>query len=903
MPLSPGACLGPYEIVAPLGAGGMGEVYRARDTRLRREVALKILPGDVAGDETRRARFEQEAHAAAALNHPNILSVYDVGHADNVSYIASELVNGETVAELIVRGPVPARSLLDIAVQVADGLSAAHAAHIVHRDVKPANVMITVDGRVKILDFGLAKSSQIGAGEETMAGHQTVAGTIVGTVSYMSPEQASGKHTDHRSDQFSFGLMLYEMASGKKAFDEPASVQTLSAIISKEPPPLDFQLPAPLRWIIDRCLSKNPGNRYESTRDLYHELRYIRDHLSEVGRSTDQAPAVTVPVRGKRRWYVPAAAFALGAILPIALALARMPPARPDPSEYRFTPFSFEPGGQNWPVFSTDGKAVAYSARQTSAVPYQVYVRYLNSPTALQLTNLQTRATPVGWSPDSKRVLFVATGETTALWSIATAGGEPQHVLPLPNPDGGMGPASLTVSADNKYAAFLNRFADGMWGLTTVAMPGGTPQRYSEEPFATKTFVNTPTLEFSPDGRQLLLFMNRGSSGEEGWILKFPQEGASGVRKIEPPIRTYGGTPTANWMPDNRHAVVSLQTEPDAVQQLWMLDTLSGERYPLTSGTGSAYGPAVSPVGDKLVFRELGGSYDIVSIDLASGVPRVLISTDRNEEMPAWALSEPALAYVSNRNGAQEIWFRRSGIPDRPIVSHRDFPGGSGLWFMTPALSPQAERVAYTRVENTGMARLWISAVAGSSAIRATTDAGRVAEFGGTWSPDGAWLAYFASGEGKYDLMKVRTTGEATPVLIKADVGRTTPLPAWSPTGEWIACGPRLLSPDGKIDRSLTPSRSPHYVFSRDGRLLYGLRTENGEQRLFALDVANGSERSIGASHGFAPQATLNPVIRFSLAPDGSSVVFSGGNVRVSLWLLEGFMPRRDLLTRLGLRR
>ena len=354
MPLSTGLRLGPYEVVAPLGAGGMGEVYRAQDTRLRRDVALKILPADVAADPARRARFEQEAHAAAALSHPNILSVYDVGDTDGVSYIASELLNGETLAAAIERGAMPVRALLDVAVQIADGLAAAHAAHIVHRDLKPANVMITAEGRVKILDFGLAKQTIPGAsGDETFAQH-TMPGMIVGTVSYMSPEQARGRAVDYRSDQFSFGLMLYEMATGRKAFDEPESVQTLSAIIANEPPPLEARLPAPLRWVIDRCLAKNPEHRYESSRDLFHEVRSLREHLSEISTQVGHQAVPAPAAKRARTWPVPAA-FLLGLIVPVALALARMGPAQPAPSDYRFTPFSFEPGGQYAPVFATDG--------------------------------------------------------------------------------------------------------------------------------------------------------------------------------------------------------------------------------------------------------------------------------------------------------------------------------------------------------------------------------------------------------------------------------------------------------------------------------------------------------------------------------------------------------------------
>src|SRR5947209_1769236 len=307
MPLPTGLRLGPYEIVAPLGAGGMGEVYRARDPRLGREVALKVLPSSVAFDPARRARFEQEARAAAALNHPNIVGLHDVGEAEDVFYIVSELVPGETLEAILERGPAPVRKLLDLAVQIADGMAAAHAARITHRDLKPANIIVTPEGRAKILDFGLAKQAALAAAppDETLTVQQTEPGMILGTVAYMSPEQARGKPADHRSDQFSFGLILYEMAAGRKAFEKPESVQTMSAILTEDPPPIERNIPTPLRWAIDRCLSKDPADRYESTRDLFQDLRHLRDHLAETSNIVQPA---TAPVKARRRmgWVFPA---------------------------------------------------------------------------------------------------------------------------------------------------------------------------------------------------------------------------------------------------------------------------------------------------------------------------------------------------------------------------------------------------------------------------------------------------------------------------------------------------------------------------------------------------------------------------------------------------------------------
>jgi len=429
MPAGVWTRFGPYEIVARLGAGGMGEVYRARDARLGREVALKILPIDVAADPARQARFDQEARAAAALNHPNITGVHDLGLENGVSYIVTELVTGETLEAMLERGPVPVRKLLDIAVQIADGIAAAHAARITHRDLKPANLMVTPEGRVKILDFGLAKQASIPSGspDETVTVHQTEPGMILGTVAYMSPEQARGKPADYRSDQFSFGLILYEMAAGRRAFDKPESVQTMSAILSEDPPPIDRSIPAPLRWAIDRCLAKEPADRYDSTRDLYQELRHLRDHLSET--SAAHAPAAeSLPSkpRSRLRWAIGGGGM-LACVASFALALWLAGPPLPDQTDYRFTPFSFEPGGQYSAVWAPNGKAVAYAARSETSGPFQIFVRYLDAASPVQITHLPETAEPIRWAPDSQRILFRSSHEPAGIWSMAGVGGEPDH--------------------------------------------------------------------------------------------------------------------------------------------------------------------------------------------------------------------------------------------------------------------------------------------------------------------------------------------------------------------------------------------------------------------------------------------------------------------------------------------
>ncbi len=315
MPLSTGSRLGPYEVLAPLGAGGMGEVYRARDAKLGREVAVKVLPSATASDPDRRQRFELEARSASALNHPNILTIYDIGEADGSLYIAMELVEGRTLRELVASGePLPTKKLLDYAVQIAEGLAKAHAAGIVHRDLKPENLMVSKDGFVKILDFGLAKLtepvSQDASSLPTAIAAPTQPGTVMGTAGYMSPEQASGQPVDYRSDQFTLGAILYEMATGKRAFQRKTGAETLVAIIREEPEPLSQlapRAPAPVRWIVERLLAKDPDERYASTRDLARDLKSVRDHLTET--SVSGALEAAGPAKIHRRgWALPAIA-------------------------------------------------------------------------------------------------------------------------------------------------------------------------------------------------------------------------------------------------------------------------------------------------------------------------------------------------------------------------------------------------------------------------------------------------------------------------------------------------------------------------------------------------------------------------------------------------------------------
>ncbi|HEX2060015.1 MAG TPA: serine/threonine-protein kinase, partial [Thermoanaerobaculia bacterium] len=300
-------CIGPYRAIRQIGAGGMGEVFLAHDDELGRNIAIKLLPAEVASDAEHLARLRNEARSASSLNHPNIVTIYEIGRDDSKrAFMAMEYVDGQTLRELLRGSALPVRKALQIAAQLADGLAAAHKRGLVHRDLKPENIMITTDGVVKILDFGLAKSLEV-----TNDTNVSEPGTLVGTYSYMSPEQARAGEIDYRSDQFSFGSILYEMLTGNRAFDGASGVETLFMVVRDEPAPLSVvasHVPAPLRWIVDRCLSKDPEDRYVATRDLARDLQYLRDHFSETGVATPVREEETLAKRLRRRWPVAAAA-------------------------------------------------------------------------------------------------------------------------------------------------------------------------------------------------------------------------------------------------------------------------------------------------------------------------------------------------------------------------------------------------------------------------------------------------------------------------------------------------------------------------------------------------------------------------------------------------------------------
>ena len=432
MALAPGTRLGPYEIVAPLGAGGMGEVYRARDPRLGREVAIKVLPASFSGDLDRLRRFEQEARAASALNHPSILAVYDIGTPRRRSLSGDGTSGGmPRCASVLAGGPLPPRKAVDFAVQIAHGLAAAHEKGIVHRDLKPENIFICRDGRAKILDFGLAKLSVPELGDATVTtldagATDTQSGVVMGTAGYMSPEQVRGEKADQRSDIFSFGAVLYESLSGQRAFEGRTAADRASAILKDDPPDLlatGRNIPAALDRIVRHCLEKSPEQRFQSARDLAFHL----ESTSSVSGTRHRSIAAIEKKGSKRAAALDVASLCVGLAMALAGAGAWWFRGRAEsgPRTVKFLRLTDFAGMEESPSFSPDGKSVAFVSDSTGS--RQMWVRLLAGGPPLQITNGAGAHLEPRWSQDSAAIIyFTPPPEGNAqgtLWEVSALGG------------------------------------------------------------------------------------------------------------------------------------------------------------------------------------------------------------------------------------------------------------------------------------------------------------------------------------------------------------------------------------------------------------------------------------------------------------------------------------------------
>jgi serine/threonine protein kinase len=884
MPLSVGDKLGPYEILAPIGAGGMGEVYKARDSRLDRTVAVKILPAGLGSDPDRRRRFEQEARSVAALNHPNIVVVYDVGAEHDIAFLVQELIDGEPLRALIDRGDLTLRKAVALAGQIADALAAAHQAGIVHRDLKPENIMVTAQGRAKILDFGLARQSGTFVGDPDGA-TKTIAvtqeGVVLGTLGYMSPEQARGKIADARSDIFSLGAVFYEMLTGKRAFQRDTAADTLSAILKEDPADLPDTIPAGVRQVTLHCLEKDAAHRFQSAQDLAFAIHA----LSGSSPSTPLEETPRTPSRQKPWLFVPAGAALLAGIF-VAARVAAVPAV--DLGKQHHSMLVSESTAIMLPRWAPDGRSFTYTGSS------QLLVQNLDAavPTVVHPVRFLDGVTPF-FSPDGSRIWYTALADNRSVWSIGAAGGEPHPELRDLGEFVGLDGAEL--SRDGKSLVVAKVLNKAVTTLQISSPPGAPLQSFPGAPELNATFSRV-RLRFSHDGTKLLAaFVGSRSLRDAGiWVLPWPPGKG---RKIETP-QVGALINSADWLLDDRHIVLDTTGSVGFFNggALLLVDTESEAVWPLTPDNAYAANPSVGPDGRILYVRQ-HAPYDLVETPVDGSPRRELLATDWIESFGAWSRSTDEFVYVSNRGGDSAIWISSAdGSWQRKAVTAKDVGETGNVNFRSPEFSPDGSRICYLAGR-----RVWISPASGGRPIAVTPTDQRIVTTP-SWSPDGKWIAYRA-GE---VLMKVEV-GSSTPSV---RIAETPMVPtAWSPDGQWITAGVEggigVISPDGARKRVLFKRpflRWSSLGWSRDGTTLFLL--EGGQEypvRLSAADVRKGTERLI---HEYPPDGNSYAELYVSngrLYPsrDGKYLLGSRFSVRSSIWLLEGVEPPKNFWRRL----
>jgi Tol biopolymer transport system component len=877
MPLAVGTCLGPYKIVAAIGAGGMGEVYRARDPRLNRDVAIKVLT-HAGHDAARQRRLTEEARAASALNHPNIVTVYDVGEQAHVPFIVSELVDGRSLRALLLRAPLPIREVLDLAIQMADGLAAAHQAGIVHRDFKPDNVMVTREGRVKILDFGLAlvgPQEDVSDGESTM----TQPNLIVGTVPYMSPEQARGAAVTFRTDQFSLGLTLYEMVTGKRTFQAETAAQVLAAILEREPEPivkLNPRVPAPLRWVIERCLAKDARQRYDSTTDLARELRTLRDRLAELEPGSDVVPAAP------RRRRLAGALLVTGAVVVAALGalLALSGSDEAALEAYRFTPFATDASYQSSPAWSRDGKQIAYVAEINGVL--EVFTKPVDSPRRNQVTAQGFDCFRPFWNEDGTRLYYIRLyQDRLGLYSISSVGGTPEPVLPnvtraALSPDGKT--MALWRAADNDDA--------GVYTLWLSSAPFTSGTQYSRGPFGSTRFVDG-RLQFSPDGSKLALTVVAPfGGGAQFWVIPLQGE----------PRRTgkenfLGGF---SWLPDSRHIVGAIG-QSTTIGHLWMVDTETGRKRLVLPSARIENEPAVSPNGQQIAISLPQANYDVYRLSVDAPVLEPVFTSAKNEMDPLWSRALGRMVVTSDRSGQDEIWLTSpTGELERRLFGPEG-PGDDTTLASARSLSPDGQRLAFFR-RREGGSRIWIQPVAGGPPSPLISADGQEQDMP-SWSPNSESIAYVQQSQGRagtWSVNKVRVGGKTPPEVLVDDVKPNSPV-QWAPNGGWIAFNGHdrlsLVSPDGLKTKNVTRNTWFAFAWSEDSRQLFGIRASEDARYLTftSVDVGSGMERVL-VNHLAPMPVAIDPVRGFSRM---SATAFLTSIVHVSsdIYLLDGVTP------------
>src|SRR5450830_527757 len=887
MTISVGTRLGPYEILAPIGAGGMGEVYRARDTRLERDVAVKVLPEGLAASPEALARFASEARAVAALSHPNILALFDVGEADGVHYAVSELLEGETLRLAMAHGPIPPRRALDIAREVADGLAATHEKGIVHRDVKPENVFLTKNGRTKVLDFGLARHDvscrDPGDTRSPTLAAMSGPGVVLGTVAYMSLEQARGTTVDFRSDQFSLGIVLYEMLSGGKPFDAASVPETLTAIIRDEPEPLEKRaphVPAPVRWLVERLLSKEPSERYDATRDIVRELKGLRDRLSTW---TQASPAAGPAGKAAFRWIPMAAGGALLVVLGAVAGRRTAPPSLPPP---RLT-YITSSGQDGAPAISPDGRLCAFASSRDGVS--RIWLKQLVDGSEIALTEGPDRAPR--FTPDSTGIFFV---RGVVLSSGGVLPGAPAPAVYRVSALGGRrlmkkkNATEVDVSADGSRIAFLRtRIQESvrtqeLW----VAGNDGSGERLVDSGDA----YNFRSPRWSPDGAWIATTRGQINIGS-GWTIVLVNPDTRASRTLSVP-HGQGELSDVAWTRDGRAVVYGRRDQaivPASPGAYYLQNVRSGALTTIAYSLGVGTGLDIAGPG-RLFVESLSVPTNLLEVPLtnAAGPRKWLTRGSQVNFQPVVSGDGEIVVFTSNREGNSDVWeSNRRSSAVRRLTSH---PASDADVF----LSRDGKTLLWSSAR-TGHYEIW-GAGGDGSAPRRISDDGADAE-NPSLSPDGSTIVYVSFNDAKKGIWKTRADGTDAKIIAP---GRNI-LPEISPDGAWVSFVSQIPVPTIEVVRLADGApvfRIPNIPAGRgfiqgrhrwlpDGHGIAFLGGDGRGTALFVQDVVPGRDTAATRRRVavFEPDVELHS---FGLAPDMSFVVVAARQPTSNLMEIDG---------------
>jgi eukaryotic-like serine/threonine-protein kinase len=809
MPLAPGIQLGPYVISAPLGAGGMGEVYRARDTRLDRTVAIKILSAHLSSDPARKQRFEREAKTISSLNHPHICVLYDVGSQDGVDYLVMECVEGETLAKRLEKGPLPLEQVLKYVTQIADALDKAHRSGVVHRDLKPGNIMLTPAG-AKLLDFGLAKPTAPLATLTTLtaaASQQspvTQEGTIVGTFQYMSPEQIEAKEQDARSDIFSFGAVLYEMLTGQRAFDGKTQASVIAGILEREPPPITSLqpiVPAVMDRLVKMCLTKDPDERWQSAHDLRAELEWI-------ARRDTGTPKTALLKRP--RWAIWLAALALGGAALFAAGYFSRSISSPEALRASIPPppnaaFTISSSIAGSIAISRDGRQLAFTAQMNGSVP-QLWVRPIDALTPRPLAGTENAFAPF-WSPDNKWIAFFSDGK---LKKVEAAGGPVETLCDAPLGRGG------TWNRDG-LILFSPNISQPLY---QVAASGGAATPLTQMD-ASRQEVTHRWPEFLPDGKHYLFFVRAATPSSTGvyigtlgsnehhqvisssmnavyarpGYLLFARGDALVAQPFDAKRLQVTGTPVqiaqdVSVMPATNYVSFSVSQTGTLVysseaieigRQLYWYDR-QGKQLGKLGPPEYGSGPQLSPDGKKLALRlwtQPAGNFEIWVYDLARGIHARASFKGLTAFAAVWSPDGSKLAYSHSApqvSGDHMYLLNADGTGNEELLEQ---PFLESMANYPSSWAPDGQHLLFDHQDRSGKISVWVFPMTADRKPYAFVDTEFEAQLG-KFSPDGRWVAYVSNDSGRDEVYVVPFPGPGARVQVSTEGGSQ---PRWRVDG------------------------------------------------------------------------------------------------------------------------